>query len=894
MPRRTHLTAIGLLLATAYAAAQSPAQPPVPPQDGSAQPPEVTFRVEVNYVEEDVRVVDRNGNFVRGLKREDFQVTEDGKPQKVNTFGMVDIPVTPVRRPLFLGQDAMPIEPDVVSNERVMDGRLYLLLLDDYHTAPLRSQNVKNLARRFVLEKLGPNDQAAVIPTSGVLRGSQEFTQNRRLLVEAINNFVGQKMPSAAVTKTDQRSRDEANSRALSDTEQTEQITPENRFTEDMDAPERMYKARAALNSLRSIAEWMSAIQGRRKAIIYISEGVDYNMYDMFTGSRPEVFNFEDFNMIQQETWDTIQAASRSNVQLYPVDPRGLTSMAQENIEISGLPLLGLHLGPETLNQELQTSQMNLRQLAEETGGVAAVGTNDLNKAFDRIVQENSSYYVLGYYSSNEKRDGKMRAISVKVNGYPDAQVTYRKRYAAARGRAPKNTAAGKPVDPAAGLTAELMQALAAPLPMTGLQLRLQAIPQKGTGKNTNVKIVVQTSGKDLAFKQTNGVFSTKLSFSIGVFTKDGKSVFTERPDADLNLRPETHDRVSQTGVRVMRQLSVPPGRYQIRVAAQDSSKAKQGTAILDVDVPDFSKGDLALSGVAIAATSDRSVATGTAQEVLTFGGGLPGPPSTLREFSANSELATFVEVYDNKPTPPHRLDVTATVKADDGRVVFTHNQEVLDRRAARRTWRIWILGAHTFDGLDARPICVNHRREIEDWQSAANLEGHSIPGEIRMRALLALLIAPIVVVTLAAQTSVKPPMLPPREKPLGAQMPTFTSVAKGDMSGVQTARQVTVRTPAEWQKLWKEHSPEEKLPAVDFTSKMVVGIFLGSKPSVGYNVEILNVRPEGSDLIIEYAQKQPGRGMMAAQILTEPYHLVAVAKHAGPVRFLHVPDVGR
>jgi hypothetical protein len=151
------------------------------------------------------------------------------------------------------------------------------------------------------------------------------------------------------------------------------------------------------------------------------------------------------------------------------------------------------------------------------------------------------------------------------------------------------------------------------------------------------------------------------------------------------------------------------------------------------------------------------------------------------------------------------------------------------------------------------------------------------------MRALLALLIAPIVVVTLTAQTSVKPSMLPP-----------FTSVAKGDMSGVQTARQVTVRTPAEWQKLWKEHSPEEKLPAVDFTSKMVVGIFLGSKPSVGYNVEILNVRPEGSDLIIEYAQKQPGRGMMAAQILTEPYHLVAVAKHAGPVRFLHVPDVGR
>ena len=160
------------------------------------------------------------------------------------------------------------------------------------------------------------------------------------------------------------------------------------------------------------------------------------------------------------------------------------------------------------------------------------------------------------------------------------------------------------------------------------------------------------------------------------------------------------------------------------------------------------------------------------------------------------------------------------------------------------------------------------------------------------MRAFLALLIVPLVVVALAAQAGPKPSMVPPREKPLGAQMQTFTSMAKGDMSGVETMRQVTVRTPAEWQKLWKEHSPEEKLPVVDFDAKMVVGIFLGSKPSTGYEVEILKVRPEGGDLVVEYAQKQPGRGMMAAQILTEPYHLVAVATHTGPVRFVHVPDV--
>jgi len=123
---------------------------------------------------------------------------------------------------------------------------------------------------------------------------------------------------------------------------------------------------------------------------------------------------------------------------------------------------------------------------------------------------------------------------------------------------------------------------------------------------------------------------------------------------------------------------------------------------------------------------------------------------------------------------------------------------------------------------------------------------------------------------------------------------PAFTSVAKGDMSGQQIAKQVTVRTPAEWKALWKDHSPTEKMPVVDFSRNMVVGIFLGSKPSAGHDVEIVGVRTQDKDLIVEYVQKQPGRGTLAAQILTEPYHLVSVATHPGPVRFLHVPEANR
>jgi len=122
------------------------------------------------------------------------------------------------------------------------------------------------------------------------------------------------------------------------------------------------------------------------------------------------------------------------------------------------------------------------------------------------------------------------------------------------------------------------------------------------------------------------------------------------------------------------------------------------------------------------------------------------------------------------------------------------------------------------------------------------------------------------------------------------AQTPAFTTVAKGDASGQQTAKQVTVRTAAEWKALWKDHASAEKMPVIDFSRDMVVGIFLGTKPSAGHGVEIVGVRTEESELIVEYVQKQPGRGTMAAQILTEPFHLVSVPQHAGPVRFVQVP----
>jgi archaellin len=122
------------------------------------------------------------------------------------------------------------------------------------------------------------------------------------------------------------------------------------------------------------------------------------------------------------------------------------------------------------------------------------------------------------------------------------------------------------------------------------------------------------------------------------------------------------------------------------------------------------------------------------------------------------------------------------------------------------------------------------------------------------------------------------------------AVMP-FTSVAKGDQSEQQTARQVVARSATDWQAVWKAHSPTEKVPAVDLTTHMVVGVFVGTRPSAGYSVEITGVKTEGTAMIVEYVERRPKPGMIAAQILTQPFHLVSVEQHADPVRFVQVPD---
>ena len=197
----TRRTVLGLAVAVTAGVALGAQQPP----PSAATEPQVTFKVEINYVEVDAAVFDRQGGFVRDLKRDDFEVIEDGVAQDVTAFTQVNIPIERAEpAPL---QAAAVIEPDVVSNVRPFEGRVYVIILDDKHTAALRSIQTKRAAGQFISRYMADNDLAAVITTSGQGSGTQEFTSNKRLLLRAVDKFIGQKLRSETEERLDEYQR---------------------------------------------------------------------------------------------------------------------------------------------------------------------------------------------------------------------------------------------------------------------------------------------------------------------------------------------------------------------------------------------------------------------------------------------------------------------------------------------------------------------------------------------------------------------------------------------------------------------------------------------------------------------------------------------------------------
>jgi hypothetical protein len=324
--------------------------------------------------------------------------------------------------------------------------------------------------------------------------------------------------------------------------------------------------------------------------------------------------------------------------------------------------------------------------VSDATGGFAALDTNDFRGAFERIVEDSSHYYVLGYEPSKPLKPGELREIGVRVSR-PGMTVVARKGHAApaARSDGPRLEAGDAPVPaaplpgsrrgrpeglldmsaPAAAprrLVNELQQLLASPLPRAGLPMRAQAIPFHGDSKKGSVQLVVEVLGGGLQFGERSGRFEEHVELALLTVDAHAKADNGRSSSIDLKLTPEDLQRVKATGVRWLTRLELAPGRYQVRVAGRAARTGATGLVTVDVEVPRFSPDRPALSGVTLTSlTSVLMLTKGDAKSA----GAIESPPSAARTFVAGDRLTALVRAYAPKTLP--ELELVATVFWSDG-----------------------------------------------------------------------------------------------------------------------------------------------------------------------------------------------------------------------------------
>src|SRR5688572_19140251 len=682
------------------------------------QPPNVTFQVEVNYVDVDVVVTDEKGQFVTALTRDDFTVFEDGKPQKIDTFSLVDLPVEKSDEVVLQGR---PIPADTRTNRKPFDGRVYVIVLDDLDVSAMRSAPTRDAARKFVREHMAANDLGAVVYTSGRNDAAQEFTTDRELLVRAIDKFQGRRMRSLSLDRLDAYYQTIAyglNKRNEADPN-TGSINAQDPAgygrVSDPTELERGTRALTVLDTLKNTAEFLGSVRGRRKAVLFFSEGLDFPIRD--------VFGAHDATTVIRASQDAISTAARANVNFYTIDPRGLAGMTTDFMESAGLasgagtpgPVLlvpgtntpvsgitgasgGVFSVQDELLQEFRLSQDTLRELAEQTGGIAAVNTNDVTPAFQRIADANSRYYVLGYYPPNHPRDGRFHKIEVRVTR-PGLRVEARRGYASPRGRSPEE----RKRDEAARLAREarrpdgkrtstpLIGALTSPIPQSGLTFAVHAAPFKHTRDEASIAMTIEVDGTRLPYSAPNekGQVANKNELSFFGLDERGRARSAAWTELDLNLRPETRDRVTAHGVRANPRISLPPGRYQIRIGARETVSGQTGSVFYDLDVPDFRKEKLMLGGLLMTTPSVQQ--TPSIQPDPVVSKLLPAPATSRREFPQSDVLALYTEIYDNDSSrQARRIDVTVRLVAEDGSNIIVSREELVNGTSGEKPWDIY------------------------------------------------------------------------------------------------------------------------------------------------------------------------------------------------------------
>jgi len=579
------------------------------------------FRSSVNLVLVDVVVRDRSGAVMKGLSADDFELLEDGVRQSILTFAYdeirADAPAvehaTSITALAGVGAPATAapaLHSHPLTSDEAAGHRLITLLFDTSSMEPDDVQKSIDGAMTWVNDRMTPADLVAVasIGLSGSsgssLRVLTDFTSDKEEVRAVLSSFSAASGTAFAAVDASTAATDEAAQSATDDTTTVDQSAQElDTFNNDV-----------RLRAIETLAKSLQPIQ-QKKAILYFSSGLQRSGTDNQVTLRAAV-----------------NAAVRANAAIYPVDARGLQAVVPGGSARQGSRGgLGAFSGSAVAGQfnQLAAQQDTLTALASDTGGTAFTDTNDFGEVFTRVERDISSYYILGFSSTNALKDGRFRRITVRVRNHGSVKVQAKDGYYADRDFA--HTAKSD-------RELQLQEQLATPIPATDVPLFVTTGWFRLAADKYYVPISVAVPGSAVPATKTNRA------------TLDVAGVIRDERGADIgrirdNLTVTSDEAFRSRQILYQTSVTLPPGRFTVKVAVRENANGLIGTFEAPITVPELKQAPVKVSSLVLSTQLRTAGATKTSSPLVRDGTEIV--PNLTHIIGRNQKLYVYYEVYD-------------------------------------------------------------------------------------------------------------------------------------------------------------------------------------------------------------------------------------------------------
>ena len=605
----------------------APANPQ--PTQRLAPPPPSTLRAESEIVRIDVEVTDKSGKPIKGLREDQFTITDNGKPQKISSFSYSDIeaveagPGPDESKPVVVPVDGGAPSAKQNVTDAVRDRRMIVLFFD------LTSMETDDITRahdsavKFLAKQMTAADLVSVVVFSSQLSVLANFTNDRKVLDKA----VAQILPGAGTQLA-------ANQYAAAQNgEYDVQQDTQAAYTPDQ-TEFNVFNTDQKLIAIESLTNVLAGIPGR-KALVEFTGGITQ------TGEENRA-----------ELTAATDAANRADVSIYSIDARGMFATPPGgDVTTAAATGTSMFSGASVFHQtdQREDSRDTLATLSTDTGGRAFFDFGDLSDAFPKIQEDNGGYYLVGYdLPLDVKHDGRWRAVSVKVKA-PGAHVRYRNGY-----YAPRDFQHLEKEDK----EQQLADALESPNPEVELPVAVETAMFRLSDTQVYVPISAKLSSSALEWAQKHGSHTAEFDFAAEVkAVPSGQSVAALRDTITVHLDEEKFQQVTHSNLVYQGGVVLTPGTYRLKFVARENESGKTGTFEEQLAVPQRATTRMTLSSVML---SSQLVPVEKTDDVQTKALGLRAKlastplemdgtkiiPSVTRYFTQQQTLYVFFQAY--------------------------------------------------------------------------------------------------------------------------------------------------------------------------------------------------------------------------------------------------------